>query len=345
MENAFIYDLATTRNPRSAFTYVNYLLAQNRLVEFANSDRLNPLREEFEDYLRWCAQQFQDQVRYQSEVVGVLPEKSSNTVRGWNVAVKDKSGNTYMVRTKNIVAPSPKDRNAAKSRPLLGVNFEAGQRIISANDYVSRRNELRGFREQRLDIAVIGSGQQTIEILDDLLACHRLGNITVVTENEALSPLRSLAEEPAPPQPRLCSIWAKPACESKGTVLGSSELIRGECALRVVFGSDATGPASHAGIIIAENTSGQLAGQGLFHGLDALVLGCRQKGTSLEEVQFKRGAVADGCQMWLQSANSEGGRSLARDIAGCAGEVVKAVAGGAKRASGQEEAMLINARM
>jgi L-ornithine N5-oxygenase len=356
MENAFVYDLATIRNPRSAFSYVNYLLSQNRLVEFANSDRLQPLREEFEDYLRWCAQQFKDQVRYQSEVVGVVPEKFENSVRGWNVAVKDGNGNTYMVRTKNIAAPSPSDRNAVKSRPLLGVNFEAGQRIISSEDYMSKRNELRGFREQRLDIAVIGSGQQTVEILDDLLSCHRLGNITVVTENEALLPLKSLAEEPAPPHPRLCSIWAKPACESKRTILGSSEIIRriydrayekqlkGECALRVVSGSDATGPASQAGVIIAERTS-SLAGNGLFHGLDALVLGCRQKGTSLEEVQFKRGAVADSCKMWLQSANSEGGRSLARDIAVRAGEVVKAVAGSAARASEREGALLINARI
>jgi L-ornithine N5-oxygenase len=357
MENSFIYDLATTRNPRSAFSYVNYLLAQNRLVEFANSDRLNPLREEFEDYLRWCAQKFKDQVRYQSEVVGVIPDQDADSVRSWKVTVKGSNGSTYMVRTKNLAAPSPPTRNRSKALPLTGVNFEAGQRIILMEDYLSRRNELRGVREPRLDIAVVGSGKQTMEILDDLLSCPHLGNITVVTENETLAPLRILAEEPSPPQPRLCSIWAKPSCETKSTVLESSELIqkiyarayekqvKGECSLRVVIGSDATTAAAQASFIIAENLSAQLPSSGVFHGLDALVLGCRQKGDSLEEVQFKRGTVADGCHIWLLSANSDGGRSLARDIAVRAGEVVKAVAGGTCTAPERDGTMLINARM
>lgn len=359
MENAFIFDLATTRNPRSAFTYVNYLLAQDRLVEFANSDRLNPLREEFEDYLRWCASQFTEQVRYHSEVVGVVPEKNTGSVRGWNVAVKNSDGSTYTVRSKNIVAPSPSTtKNDPRPQNLTSVDFEAGQRIMSMKDYASRRNELRGFHEPRINIALVGSGDDTVEILDDLLSCHRLGNITVVTENEALAPLRILADEPSPPQPRLCSIWAKPSCEAKSTVTGSSELIqsiymrayekqlKGEFALRVIMGSDAAGPISEAGVIITDRPSTQLSSSALFHGLDSLVLGCRQKGDSLEEVQFKRGAVAEGCRMWLQSANSEGGRSLAKDIALRAGEVVKGVADGSRGTqSAADGSLLINARI
>ncbi|KAF2276890.1 uncharacterized protein EI97DRAFT_433112 [Westerdykella ornata] len=356
MENAFIYDLATTRNPRSAFSYVNYLLMQNRLVEFANSDRLNPLRIEFEDYLRWCADQFKEHVRYGSEVVAVIPEKSATVVRGWKLLVKDGSGNTHMVRTKNVCAPSPPKRRPSKSHLLTTVDFEAGQRIISTADYVWRRNELRELREPRLSIALVGSGQQTLEILDDLLTCHRLGNITFITENEALSPLRSLGQEACRPQPRLCSIWAKPSCSTGTTVLGSSELVqriyarayekqlKGDCALRVIIGGEVSESISTASIIIVENEAAQ-GTMALFRELDPLVLGCRQKGDSLEEVQFKRGAVADGCRIWLFSANSEGGRSLAKDIAQRAGEVVGAVAVGAPSTSEQEDGPLINARM
>ncbi|KAF2749755.1 hypothetical protein M011DRAFT_465422, partial [Sporormia fimetaria CBS 119925] len=356
MENAFVYDLATTRNPRSKFSYTNYLLTQNRLVAFANSDRLNPLREEFEHYLRWCADQFKDQVRYQTEVVAVIPEKGTNSVQAWNVAVKEAAGKSYMVRAKNIVAPAPPARSSSKSRPLTDVNFQAGQRIIHMDDYASRRNEFRDFREQRLNIAVVGSGRHTLEILDDLLACHRLGNITVVTENEALAPLRRLAEEETPPQPRLCSLWAKPSSNAETSVLDSSEIIqriygrayekqlKGECALRIVLGSDAGRYTNDAGVIITENVSAQLASNNVFSGLDALVLGCRQKGASLEEIQFKRGAVFEGCHMWLLSAKSDGGRSLAKDIAVRAGEVVSSIAKGAGTAS-ERDAMVVNARI
>jgi L-ornithine N5-oxygenase len=358
MENPFIYDLATVRNPRSKFSYTCYLLSQDRLIEFANSDRLQPLREEFEHYLGWCAEQFKTQVRYSSEVVGVVPEKGVNSIRRWNVAVRDKDGKTYILQSKNIMIPSPSESTISRAQPLTNVDFLAGQRIISMDEYTTRRNELRQPRETRLNIALVGSGEQTIEVLDDLLSCYRLGNVTLVTENETLAPLRILGDDASPPQPRLCSIWAKPSCEPKPSITGSSELIqsiyarayekqvasKGKFVLRVVIGRDAAEPTSKADFIISENAVGSLkTSSRLFHGLDALVLGCRQKGESLEEVQFKRGAVAEGCRMWMMSANSEGGRSLAKDLAVRAGEVVSALS--AATTEEQDGAMMINARM
>jgi L-ornithine N5-oxygenase len=340
MEAPFVYDLATLRNPRSAFSYVNYLLAQGRLVEFANSDRLNPLRLEFEDYLRWCAEQFKDQVRYGHEVTSVAPEEGEGPVKRWNVAVKDVSGKTSTIHVRSIVASSPSGRRKQKQKVLTGVDFLAGQRIISTADYLSRRNSLRDRRETRLNVAVVGSGQHTVEILDDLVSCPWLGNVIMVTENESLAPLRVLGDDPEPPAPQLCSIWASPACKQKATVTDSSELIRsiyghgyekkmaskGAFKLRVVMGGDVTEACSKADVIISEHATNPTLSSGLFQGLDSLVLGCRQKGESLEEVQFKRGTVSETCRMWLLSARSEGGRSLAKDIAQRAGEIVRTLA-------------------
>jgi L-ornithine N5-oxygenase len=224
------------------------------------------------------------------------------------------------------------------------------------DDYMSRRNDLRDPREPRLNISLVGSSHRSVEVLDDLLSCPRLGNVTVVTENESLAPLKILGDEPAAPSPRLCSIWAKPSCEGKSTVVGSSELIqsiysrayekqvtsKGQYALRVVVGRDTARPIAQSDVIIAERPGAELSSNGLFDGLDPLVLGCRQKGESLEEVQFKRGAVAEGCRMWMLSANSEAGRALAKDIAVRAGEVVNALSAGSERDDGT---MVINARM
>jgi L-ornithine N5-oxygenase len=337
MDSPFVYDLATIRNPRSAFSYVNYLLARKRLIEFANSDRLNPLRVEFEDYLRWCAEQFKDQVRYGSEAIQVVPISEDDTVRVWKVVVRDGNGVLSVVCTKSILAPSPAS-DVAKPKPLPTVDFLAGQRIISMDDYQSRRNDLRGPNEPRLNITVVGSGRQTAEILDDLLSCPRLGNITVVTEDESLTPLRILSEQ-EPPQPRLCSIWAKPSCDQKSSVTDATELVqtiymrayekqvasRGQYGLNVVVGKDAAELCSNANFIIRDTATTPMASTELLQSLDALVLGCRSKGDSLEEVQFKRSAVAEGCRVFLISANSEGGRSLAKDIAVMAGLVVNAL--------------------
>lgn len=361
MENPFIYDLATTRNPRSAFSYINFLLSRDRLVEFANSDRLNPLRLEFEEYLKWCADQFKDRVRYASDVVGVAPEKSNGLVTSWNVAIRDASGKTQVVQARNIAAPSLSSQRDQKPRLLADVDFLTGQRIVSMADYKARRNDFRGQHEPRLNIAVVGTGPQTLEILDDLLACPRLGNITVVTENESLAPLRILDDEQEPPQPRLCSIWARPTCEQKASVTEGSELVqsiycrayekqvasKGEFKLRIVIGRETAGAYADANVIIAEQRQqGGMTDSSVFQNVDALVLGCRQKGDSLEEVQFKRGTVADDCHMWMLSSHSEGGRSLAKDIAVRAGEVVTALATSEGARGGRErEGVMMAARM
>ncbi|KAF2468426.1 rhizobactin siderophore biosynthesis protein rhbE [Lindgomyces ingoldianus] len=353
----FLYDLATTRNPRSKFTYVNYLLAQNRLVEFANSDQLNPLREEFDDYLRWCAVQFEAQVKYQNEAVSVRPEKENNIVRSWIVAAKDENGRIYVVRTKRLMIPSPSSlREPVVARPLLDVDFSAGQRIISTKDYMSSREALRSAHSTPLDISIIGSTHHTIEILDDILTCPRLGNVTVITDSTSLEPLKVLSVEPAPPPPKLCSIWARPLCHRNTDILDSSELIqhiyasayekqvtsKGKYRLRII-GIGTAKPAAPSSVIISENPGLKKSESGLFHGIDSLIVGCRQKGECLEEVQFKRGAVAESCRMWVMSTNSEGGRSLPRDIAARAGEVVSTLI--VAEEQGDTGVVLVSARM
>ena len=337
MENPFIYDLATIRNPRSAFSYTNYLLARKRLVEFANSDRLCPLRDEFRDYLQWCADQFEADVRYASEVVEVIPETEARTVTAWKLVVRGQNGSHYNFRASNLLAPSPVIKGLSRPLPIPTVDFLAGQRIIAMDDYLSRRNELRGLHEPPLNVALVGSSQQTAEILDDLLCCPQLGNVTVVTEDSALAPLQVLCEQ-EPPPPRLCSIWAKPSCDQKISVPDASELVqsiymrayekhvasRGEFVLRVVMGREAAGACAKSDFIIRD-TSKSLPHSRLLQSLEKLALGCRSRGNSLEEVQFKRGAVAEGRRVFLISEHSEGGRSLAKDIAMTAGTVVKTV--------------------
>ena len=55
MQISFLKDLATLRDPRSKFTFLNYLKTKNRLVPFTNLSTFLPLREEYNDYMSWCA--------------------------------------------------------------------------------------------------------------------------------------------------------------------------------------------------------------------------------------------------------------------------------------------------
>jgi L-ornithine N5-oxygenase len=64
MQISFLKDLATFRNPRSHFTFLNYLHQKGRIVSFTNLGTFLPSRLEFEDYMKWCASHFSDLVAY-----------------------------------------------------------------------------------------------------------------------------------------------------------------------------------------------------------------------------------------------------------------------------------------
>jgi L-ornithine N5-oxygenase len=52
MQISSLKDLATPSEPRSRFTFLNYLFEKGRLNQFINLGTLLPTRAEYEDYLR-----------------------------------------------------------------------------------------------------------------------------------------------------------------------------------------------------------------------------------------------------------------------------------------------------
>ena len=71
MQVNFLKDLASFRNPRSHFTFVNFLHYQKRLADFTNLQTLFPRRTEFRQYLSWCAHHFDDIVRYSTSATSI----------------------------------------------------------------------------------------------------------------------------------------------------------------------------------------------------------------------------------------------------------------------------------
>jgi L-ornithine N5-oxygenase len=55
MRTNLIQDLVTARNPKSEFTFVNYLWSTDNLVGYTNLGTINPPRQLFSMYLEWCA--------------------------------------------------------------------------------------------------------------------------------------------------------------------------------------------------------------------------------------------------------------------------------------------------
>jgi L-ornithine N5-oxygenase len=184
MQITFMKDMATMRNPRSEFTFINYLHRKNRLVEFANLNTFLPARVEYEDYMKWCASWFEDVVSYSQEVVQVLPEKSANgDITTFNVVSRNTlTGGTESRRTKHVVI-------AAGGRPNIPKPFPMEHpRVVHSSKFSYISRELLKDHNAPYTIAVVGNGQSAAEIFDFLHANYPNSRTRLLIKGGALRP-------------------------------------------------------------------------------------------------------------------------------------------------------------
>lgn len=185
MQISFIKDLATMRNPRSHFTFLNYLHVKGRLASFTNLGTFLPSRHEYEDYMRWCADHFTDVVRYGQQVTGIVPADggSSAPVRAFSVRARDvRSDSTRTITGKNVVIAAG---GAAFVPPCLRFG---SPRIIHSSSYVTRIHEILPKRSAPYTIAVVGGGQSAAEIFNDLRSRLPQSKVRLILRGAALRP-------------------------------------------------------------------------------------------------------------------------------------------------------------
>ncbi|MBV9823130.1 MAG: SidA/IucD/PvdA family monooxygenase, partial [Actinobacteria bacterium] len=88
---SFLKDLVTLRNPRSKYSFVNFLHETGRLDDFINLGSFTPYRMEISDYLSWVARNLSE-VRIQSgrKCVSVEPcYGDDGEVSRWLVRLAD----------------------------------------------------------------------------------------------------------------------------------------------------------------------------------------------------------------------------------------------------------------
>ena len=71
IQNHPLRDLATPRNPKSHYSFTNYLFEQGRLFEHLNMGLYYPYRYEYRDYIKWAAEHFGANVEYSTAVTEV----------------------------------------------------------------------------------------------------------------------------------------------------------------------------------------------------------------------------------------------------------------------------------
>ncbi|EFQ97798.1 L-ornithine 5-monooxygenase [Nannizzia gypsea CBS 118893] len=185
MQISFIKDLATIRNPRSEFTFLNYLQAHDRLLHFANLGTFLPARVEFEDYMKWCASKFANLVRYGTEVLDVTPSETdpiTGKVQFFTVSSKDlETGEITTRKARHVVV-------AIGGKPNIPAEFPANSRIIHSSAYCTTLPNILNNTLKEYSIAVAGSGQSAAEIFHDLQKRYPNAKTSLIMRDSALRP-------------------------------------------------------------------------------------------------------------------------------------------------------------
>jgi L-ornithine N5-oxygenase len=162
----FLKDLVTMRNPRSKFTFLNYLHVSGRLDHFVNLGSFVPYRIEVADYLKWAAESLSlVGLKLGAECADIGPIWTDGTLTGWSVRLAD--GDT--IRSRYLVMGTGRDARVPEL--LRGINTE---RMIHSTEYRQRIATMRKDLPYR--VAVVGAGQSAAElfcaVLSDLPECR-----------------------------------------------------------------------------------------------------------------------------------------------------------------------------
>ena len=155
MQISFLKDLVTLRNPRSKYSFLSYLQARGRLVDFINRKDFFPSRLEFHDYLEWAAAAFADTVHYGHRVRAVLPVRTGREVAALDVVTVDDSGHEQVHRTGSLVL-------GCGLRPRLPDGVEASKHVWHSSELLQRLDMMPEFDPK--SFAVVGAGQSAAEV-------------------------------------------------------------------------------------------------------------------------------------------------------------------------------------
>ncbi|KAK9454964.1 L-ornithine 5-monooxygenase [Dipodascopsis uninucleata] len=188
MQISFLKDFATLRSPRSEFTFLNYLYSSggtDRLLGFINESSFYPLREEYNSYMSWCADKFNDWVRYSEQAISIAasPLADGSTIHDTLTitSLNTKSGALSSYKTKNVVVCVG---GKPVIPPCLKTVAAQNPRVIHSSQFLSSVDKLKeGCRR----IAVIGAGQSAAEITEYLHGATD-AEVDIIFSQRALRP-------------------------------------------------------------------------------------------------------------------------------------------------------------
>jgi L-ornithine N5-oxygenase len=162
---SYVKDLVTLRNPRSRFSFLNFMHERGELDEFVNLGTFNPFRWQVSAYQQWVADSLEQvRIRYNARAEQILPIHSeSGTVLGFTVPLSD--GDTVLCR--DLIVGGGRDAHVPEV--FRGLPAE---RVVHSTEYSSRVGGVVELAQpgKPLRPVVIGGAQSAAEMF---MALHQ----------------------------------------------------------------------------------------------------------------------------------------------------------------------------
>ncbi|MFC6064413.1 lysine N(6)-hydroxylase/L-ornithine N(5)-oxygenase family protein [Streptomyces ochraceiscleroticus] len=169
IQNHPVRDLVTPRNPRSRYTFINYLHEHGRLFRYLNMPAPFPLRKEYAQYVQWVAEHVPADVEYAREVVGIREVGEG----GRHKVIEARTSDGSAFRARAVVVAPGRTPNIPPTFAHLGVPH-----VVHTSEYIPGVGDLGS--DYTGTIAVVGSSQSSAEVVLDLIARLPQANIVNV---------------------------------------------------------------------------------------------------------------------------------------------------------------------
>ncbi|MCP3026875.1 SidA/IucD/PvdA family monooxygenase [Halobacillus sp. A5] len=151
----FIADLTTFADPKSPYTFMNYLHEHNRMFPFFFHQQFKIPRQEYNHYLQWVAEQLSG-LHFNHLIVDVIDHSDHYEV----IALNKETEETVSCFSKHVVL-------GTGSKPIIldGMDDLPANDVIHTSRYLFEKENLL----QSKHVTVVGSGQSALEVFLDLL--------------------------------------------------------------------------------------------------------------------------------------------------------------------------------
>ncbi|MFJ3646057.1 SidA/IucD/PvdA family monooxygenase [Streptomyces murinus] len=184
MQISFLKDLVSLRNPASPYSFLQYTKAKGRLEQFVNLNEFRPTRYEYDDYLKWVAQDFAGQVRYGTQVNRVTPVTAPDgeTLSLFAVETEEvATGRRRTLYTRNLVHAG----GGRASRPAGVADVPT---VVHSSEFLTRFPAQFKEDDAPYRFVVAGGGQSAGEIAEYLLSHYDRAEVHVVVSGYTLQP-------------------------------------------------------------------------------------------------------------------------------------------------------------